>query len=190
MADEVCSLLVALDANILDRTGLEQDHLIERLEGLALHGRIDLFWPRGVIDEMIHVHAPEPIRTAARAARARAPVPLSARQHIDRIRVRAILRGDGRAGKHDADASHLSEAAEAGCGTFLTRDSKILRKRETLAMALPDGMRIQTLAEFCTAMVDGLSQMTLDKAVSTRSLVPAEDGNDPTDRVIVAGPTR
>ena len=76
----------------------------------------------------------------ARDVVARRPFPLSARQQIDRIKVRAILRGDGRAGKHDADASHLSEAAEAGCLTFVTWDSKILRKRDTLRAALPSGI--------------------------------------------------
>ena len=115
---------------------------------LATCGSIDLFWPGGVVDEMLHLHAPADIRAAAGAAQARPRRPLSAGQHIDRIRVRAILRGDGRAGKHDADASHLSEAAEAGCARFLTRDGKILRKRDTLRTALPDGMQIRTLAEF------------------------------------------
>ena len=71
------------------------------------------------------------------------------------------MRGDGRAGKHDADASHLSEAAEAGCARFLTRDSKILRKRDTLRTALPDEMRIRTLAEFFSE----LDEMTGDGAV-------------------------
>ena len=146
-------MLVALDANVLDSTGLEQDRLVERLRALASMGRIELFWPRGVIDEMRHRHAPEDIRAAAGAARARPRSPLSARQQIDRIRVRAILRGDGRAGKHDADASHLSEAAEAGCRIFLTRDSKILRKRDTLRVALPDSMRIRTVAEFFSELL-------------------------------------
>ena len=158
-------LLVALDANVLDRTRLEQDHLIERLRALALCGSIDLFWPSGVIDEMLHLNAPGHIRDAVRAIRARPSFPLSARQQIDRIRVRAILRGNGRAGKHDADASHLSEAAEAGCNTFLTRDSKILRKRDTLQMALPDGMRIRSLAEFFSKPLDEGTDMPGDKAV-------------------------
>ncbi len=154
-ADEVCFLLVALDANVLDRTRLEQDQLIERLRSLATNGSIELFWPSGVVDEMLHLHAPEDIRAAAGAARRRPRCPLSARQQIDRIRVRAILRGDGRPGKHDADASHLSEAAEAGCTAFLTRDSKILRKRDTLRLALPDGLRIRTLAEFFSELGGG-----------------------------------
>ena len=131
---------------------LEQDLLVERFRAIVLSGSLDLLWPSGVLDEMLHPNAPEGIRAAARVALARPPVPLSARQQIDRIRVRAILRGDGRAGKHDADASHLSEAAEAGCSTFITRDGKILRKREALRVALPADMRIRTLAEFLSEL--------------------------------------
>ena len=145
-------LLVALDANIFDRPRPEQAFLLERLRTLVSSGHIELFWPSGIIAEMLHPHAPEEIRAAARDVVARRPFPLSARQQIDRIKVRAILRGDGRAGKHDADASHLSEAAEAGCLTFVTWDSKILRKRDTLRAALPSGMRVLSLAELVSAL--------------------------------------
>ena len=135
-----------------------------RLRALARSGSIDLFWLRGVIDEMLHRQAPDDIRVAAAAAKARPLERLSARQQIDRIRVRAILRGDGRAGKHDADASHLSEAAEAGCRAFLTRDSKILRKRDTLRMALPDGLLIRTPAEFLSELGDDMTDAARDDA--------------------------
>ena len=62
------------------------------------------------------------------------------------------MRGDGRPGKHDADASHLSEAAEAGCDAFLTRDGKILRKRDVLRQALPARLRIVTLDEVLSGL--------------------------------------
>lgn len=117
---------------------------------------------------MLHLNAPEELRAAAGAAkaRARARLPVSARQQIDRIRVRAILRGDGRPGKHDADASHLSEAAEAGCRAFLTRDGKILRKRDTLRLALPDGMRILTLVEFFSHFGEDMTDGARDEDAS------------------------
>jgi hypothetical protein len=38
---------------------------------------------------------------------------------------------------HVADASHLSEAAETGCGYFITHDNRILKKRAELYVALP-----------------------------------------------------
>ena len=111
-------------------------------------GRLRLVVPAGVVEEMRRAGAPDSVRAfAAAVAPAARPAALTARQHIDRIRVRAILRGDGRPGKHDADASHLSEAAEAGCTVFVTRDGKILRKRDILRGALPPGFRITTLED-------------------------------------------
>ncbi len=140
---------VACDANALDRDGTSRDLLLTAFMALARSGRLSLFAPSGVAAEIRHPHAPAEVRAAARAAATLPVAPrLTAGQHIDRIRVRAILRGDGRPGKHDADASHLSEAAEAGCTHFITQDGKILRRRDTLRRVLPPGFAIQTLAEF------------------------------------------
>ena len=47
---------------------------------------------------------------------------------------------------------------------FLTRDSKILRKRDTLRMALPDGMLIRTSAEFFSELVDDMMDVARDEA--------------------------
>ncbi|RYC30465.1 hypothetical protein D3273_18895 [Lichenibacterium minor] len=145
--------LVAVDANALDRTGSPRDALVDAFRAEVAAGRVRLFVPSGVLAEMRDPGAPAAVRDAAldlppppRAA------PLTARQHIDRIRVRAIMRGDGRPGKHDADAAHLSEAAEAGCDAFLTRDGKILRKRDVLLQALPSGPRIATLDDFLSGL--------------------------------------
>jgi rRNA-processing protein FCF1 len=144
-------LLVAIDANALDRDGSTRDRLVESFEAQLAAGHLRLFIPAGVVEELRRAPPGVQARTEAVAAlaeaRLRAAAP-TARQHIDRIRVRAMLRGDGRPGKHDADASHLSEAAEAGCDLFLTRDGKILRKRDILRAALPAQLRIATLEEF------------------------------------------
>ena len=139
----------ACDANALDRDGTSRDLLVAAFMILARNGCLSLFAPSGVVAETLHPHAPADVKAAVRAA-ATAPAPrhLTAAQHIDRIRVRAIMRGDGRPGKHDADASHLSEAAEAGCTHFITQDGKILRRRDTLRRALPPCFAVQTLAEF------------------------------------------
>ena len=148
--------LVAVDANALDRDGSERDALVAHLRRLAAAGRLRLFVPGGVAAEMRHPDAPEAVRAAPEAAAAHpAHRPLTPRQHIDRIRVRAVMRGDGRPGKHDADASHLSEAAEAGCHAFLTRDGKILRKRDILRAALPPALRVVTLEDFLAGFPAG-----------------------------------
>lgn len=143
--------LVAVDANALDRDGSPRDAMVEALLAAASDGRLRMFIPDGVAAEMRHARAPAAMRALAEAASPPRSVPLTPRQHIDRIRVRAVMRGDGRPGKHDADASHLSSAAEAGCAIFLTRDGKILRKRDILRGALPPGFRIATPEEFMAA---------------------------------------
>ncbi len=144
--------VVAIDANALDRDGSARDALVDDLWAEIAAGRLRLFLSTGVAEEMRHSRAPAAVQARAEQVAALAiprerTVAPSARQHIDRIRIRAMLRGDGRPGKHDADASHLSEAAEAGCDLFLTRDGKILRKRDILRAALPPGLRIATLEE-------------------------------------------
>lgn len=141
--------VVAIDANALDRDGSPRDAVLDAFAAAVTAGAFRLVVPSGVAGEMRHAGAPDAVRAfAAGLAPPPRAAPLTPRQHIDRIRVRAILRGDGRPGKHDADAAHLSEAAEAGCTVFITRDGKILRKRDILRGALPPGFRVVTLEEF------------------------------------------
>ena len=73
---------------------------------------------------------------------------LNSAQRADRARVLAILQGNARAGKHAADASHISEAAETGCGYFITHDQRILDKRGELYAVLPPTLNIVSLEEF------------------------------------------
>ena len=88
--------------------------------------------------------AARPGRPASASQVRKAP---TAAQQIARIRVRAIMRGDALNDRHDADAAHLCEAAEAGCRIFLTHDKRFSRKRHDLEASLP-GLRILGLREF------------------------------------------
>ncbi len=146
---------VAVDANALERIGAGRDAAARAFRAAAEAGRLRVVVPSGVAAELRDPRVPEATRAAAEAAAGSAgfaPLaagrPPTARQHIDRIRVRAVMRGDGRPGKHDADAAHLSDAAEAGCSHFVTQDRKILRRRDILRGALPSGPRIASLDEF------------------------------------------
>ena len=65
-----------------------------------------------------------------------------------RRRIALILQGSARYGKHAADASHLSEAAETGCAYFITEDARILGKRAELRPVLPPSIKVVTLIEF------------------------------------------
>ncbi len=73
---------------------------------------------------------------------------LNSLQRASRARVLAILQGNARAGKHAADASHVSEASETGCGYFITHDKHILDKRDELHAILPPTLNIVTLEKF------------------------------------------
>jgi hypothetical protein len=42
----------------------------------------------------------------------------------------------------------LSEAAETGCGYFITHDKRMLKKRTELHAVLPPSLNIVTLEEF------------------------------------------
>lgn len=142
-------MLVAADSNVFDRKTPERAALIESFVALLGSGRIGLFRGTGVEAEIAH--------PAARIAAARLPPaavrptarPLTAAEHIARMRVRSIVQGNAKPGKHEADAAHLSEAAEAGCRYFLTYDGRFLRRRDDLhRFALPSGLRVATLDEF------------------------------------------
>ena len=143
--------LVALDANAFDRIAPGQDDLARAFGRLLTEGRLRLVVPAGVAAEVAHPNAPAELRVVLQAAAPLSRPRPTARQEIDRIRIRAMLRGNGRPGKHDADAAHLSDAADAGCRFFVTADGKILRRRDTLAAGLPVGLRVVTLAELVAA---------------------------------------
>ena len=145
--------LVVIDANVFDRIGPGDDERARAFRRLIDAGRLRLVVPAGVATEVAHPRTPATTRASLQAP-VLPRVRRTAREEIDRIRVRAILRGDGRPGKHDADAGHLSDAAESGCSFFVTADGKLLRKRDILASSLPPRLRSVTLAELLAAVAD------------------------------------
>ncbi len=149
--------LIGLDANALDRRGHEDEALADRFRALAAAGRLKVLVPGGVAAELRHPRGPE---SSAAQVPQPAPAPvfvrrpgLTAAQHINRLRIRAMVQGNARPGKHEADAAHLSEAHEAGCAFFITYDGRLLRKRQDLEAALP-GLVIVTLEGFFEILED------------------------------------
>lgn len=136
-----------IDANALDRTGGPRDVLVERFAAEARDGRFTVLLATGVRDELDRPETPRAVRDVALAYPAAPRRTPTHEQKLDRIRVRAILRGDAGSAKHEADAAHLSDAAEAGCAWFLTHDKRILRRRDELRRVMP-GLRIATLERF------------------------------------------
>jgi hypothetical protein len=76
---------------------------------------------------------------------------LNPAQQAEWRQVAVILQGNAKPGKHAADASHISEAAETGCAYFITEDNRILDERAELSRVLPLSLAIVTLMEFFDA---------------------------------------
>jgi hypothetical protein len=145
---------IALDANALDRDGTEMDRLVERFCGLLSARAIRVVVAGGVRGEVQHKRTPKGVKAMVLPQIFNLRPGLTASQQSDRRRVQTILRGNAQPGKHVADASHLSEAAETGCSYFVTHDKRILNKRRALHAALPPTLTIVTLKEFFVLLDD------------------------------------
>lgn len=144
---KICN--IGLDANALDRAGTDRrGRLTARFRALASNGTLTFVLSAGVRTEAQHPRTPADVRDAMLPQIFNLRPALNSAQRADRARVLAILQGNARAGKHAADASHISEAAETGCGYFITHDQRILDKRGELYAVLPPTLNIVSLEEF------------------------------------------
>lgn len=143
---------IALDANALDRNGSARDQLVDRFEKLVADGMLNVVLAGGVREEINNPGTPKGVKDAFLPRIFNFRPELIARQQEERCRVRAILQGNAKPGKHAADASHLSEAAETGCGYFVTHDARFLHKRSELEKELPPSLTIVTLEELLKSL--------------------------------------
>jgi hypothetical protein len=139
---------IACDANALDRDGTPNDGLVDRFRKMSDAGELTVVIAAGVRGEVEHPRTPADVKGAVLPQIFNLRPGLIPSQQAERRRVEAILQGNGRLGARAADASHLSEATETGCGYFITHDKDILKKRRELRAALPPTLTIVTLAEF------------------------------------------
>lgn len=149
-----CRVNIGLDANALDLDGGSRDALVARFRGLVEAGTINIVVAEGVRQEVQHAHTPSHVQDDVLPRIFNLRPGLNASQRDSRQRVAAILQGNARPETHAADASHLSEAAEAGCGYFITHDKRILGRRSELAAVLPPSLNIVTLEEFLAIFDD------------------------------------
>jgi hypothetical protein len=145
---------IALDANALDMGGTENDKLVIRFRALSEAAELNVVLAGGVRGEVQHPNSPEAVKAAMLPQIFNLRPGLNAGQQAERRRVAAILQGNAKPGTHAADASHLSEAAETGCGYFITHDRRILGKRDELRPVLPPTVQIVSLREFFEILDD------------------------------------
>ena len=139
---------IGIDANALDRDGSSRDELVDRFQALVEEVKLIVVVAGGVRDEVAHPNTPTAVKSAVLPQIFNLRPNLIQGQQNVRAEVEAVLRGNALPGKHAADASHLSEAAETGCCYFITHDKRMLAKRDELRRVLPPSLEIVTLAEF------------------------------------------
>ena len=142
---------VALDGTALDHKGDERGALVDRFNAAVKSGTVTVVVAAGVRGEVQHPHTPSDVQDAVLPRIFNRRLGLNPAQQGERRQVAIILQGDAKPGKHAADASHISEAAETGCAYFITEDKRILGKRTELRPVLPPTLAIVTLLEFFDA---------------------------------------
>jgi hypothetical protein len=146
---------IGLDANALDLDGSERDHLVRRFRELSSPGgALTVVVAGGVRGEVQHPKTPGAVQADMLPKIFNLRAGLNPIQAAERQRVAAIVQGNAKPETHAADASHLSEAAETGCGYFITHDKRILNKQRELAGILPPSLNIVTLTEFFAILDD------------------------------------
>ncbi len=145
---------IALDANALDLDGGSRDTLVARFRELVAAKMLKVVVPGGVRGEVQNPNTPANVQADILPQIFNLRAGLNTSQQTRRSQVAAILRGNAQPGKHADDASHLSEAADTGCGYFITHDRRILDKRIDLAHVLPPSLSIVTLAKFFEILDD------------------------------------
>ena len=120
---------ISIDGNVFNRVlGTEIDSRIDRLERLEAVGAINFVIAGGIRDEVLNPATPERKQAVVRPKIFNLRPALNSSQIQDRRTVATVLQGNAKPETHAADASHLSEAAETGCGYFITHDQRALFK--------------------------------------------------------------
>lgn len=139
---------IACDANALDYTGGAADPLVDRFRKLSSERKLRMVIAAGIRNEVQNPRTPQSVQQVMLPQIFNLRPGLNRSQQDCRFKVRLILQGNSAPGKHAADASHISEAAETGCAYFITNDKRILRKRGDLERVLPPTLTIVDLNEF------------------------------------------
>jgi hypothetical protein len=148
---------VCYDADAFDRTGGPEDAAVDRMLALIEAQEFVMVTPRTVRAEIEHPNTPAAVKAAALPQIFTIQTGVTQGEVEVARKIRAILQGNAKPGKHDADAGHLAEAAKYG-GYFITHDHRILSKLPELRHIIPPHLQIVSLAEFLVIYDDYLAQ--------------------------------
>ena len=138
---------VAIDANALNRDGCVHDALVDRLLTLRDQGAFRLIVPHGVREELLHPLTPPQVSKPGLASLYTLECDLTEPEQRQLHGIEAVLRGNAKAGKHEADARHLFEAGKY-CSYFITHDVRVLHRSQGLDHLLPPSLTVVTLERF------------------------------------------
>ena len=124
-----------IDANVLDRLDDGHDQAVEEILALSERGEITLMLPHSVKAEIEHPHTRPKVKARAKAVQFTMPVTLTPNELELHRKVRDLIRGYAKPGKHDSDAYHIVEAAKYG-RYFVTREHRLLRKSAEVSALL------------------------------------------------------
>lgn len=136
-----------IDANVLDHVGGPEDAVVDRILALHEEGKVSLLLPHSVKAEIEHPSTPAPVKQRALALVFTERVSLTPEETCRHRKVRNLVSGNAKPGKHDRDAYHVVESAKYG-GYFITRDERLIKKRAEIAKFLGQTFAIVTPTEF------------------------------------------
>lgn len=139
-----------VDVPVLHRKDDAEDAVVDELLETAFERRLMLHLTYSVKDEIAHPNTPADVKKRAQRFIYSVPVQLTQEEKELHQKVREIVQGNAKAGKHDADAFHLVESQKYGAGHFLTNDKRLLKKKAEIGNLL--NMEIVTPTEFLAVL--------------------------------------
>ena len=146
---------VALDANALDYDGV-RNLQIDRLLALHEEEKVSLVLPGSVRAETMNANTPRKVRELMGDQIYTISGVRTPDEHRVLRQIQELMRGNADPGKHAADGEHVFEAQKY-CRFFVTKDKRILNKREAIGKLIGDTLAIVTVEELL-AMYDATAK--------------------------------
>ena len=135
-----------IDANVLDYSGSPEDKAVDMILQFADEGVFTLLLPYSVKAEIEHPNTPKEVKRKASQLLYSLPVQLTPTEMETHQKIRVLIQGNAKPGKHDNDAFHIVESAKYGGLYFITNDMRLLKKTAEILKAI--GITVLKPSEF------------------------------------------